>query len=38
MRIIVAALISLTVAVALVGPTSAFDPQSFWERQSINLP
>ena len=38
MKIIVAALISLTVALALVGPTSAFDPQGFWERQTINLP
>ncbi len=38
MRIVVAALIALTVALALVAPASAFDPQSFWERQTINLP
>jgi hypothetical protein len=38
MRIIVAALIALTVALALVGPASAFDPQSFWDQQSLNLP
>jgi hypothetical protein len=38
MRIIVAAVIVLTVALGLVAPASAFDPQSFWEHQNNNLP
>ena len=33
MRIIVAALIALTVALGLVATTSAFDPHTFWEQQ-----
>jgi hypothetical protein len=38
MRTIVAALIALTVILGLVAPTSAFDPQTFWEQQDRNLP
>ena len=38
MRLIVAALIALAVAIALVAPASAFDAQTFWEQQERNLP
>ena len=38
MRIIVAALIALTVAIGLVAPVGAFDARTFWEQQERNLP
>jgi hypothetical protein len=38
MRIIVAGLIALTVAIGLVAPASAFDTERFWEQQNRNLP
>jgi uncharacterized paraquat-inducible protein A len=38
MRIIVAALIAFAVAIVLVAPTRAFDPQTFWDQQERNLP
>jgi len=38
MRIIVAALIALTLVIGLVAPVGAFDPDSFWEHQNRNLP
>jgi hypothetical protein len=38
MRIAVAALIALTIALGLVAPASALDPERFWEQQNRNLP
>jgi hypothetical protein len=39
MRIMVAALIALTVAIVLLAPASAaIDPEQFWEQQNRNLP
>jgi hypothetical protein len=38
MRIIVAALIALTVAIGLVAPAGAFDTERFWEHQDRSLP
>jgi hypothetical protein len=38
MRIIVAAMIALTVVIGLVAPAGAFDPRTFWEQQDRNLP
>ena len=38
MKIIVAALIALTLVIGLVAPASAFDPDRFWDQQQRNLP
>jgi hypothetical protein len=38
MKIIVAALIALTVVIGLVAPAGAFDPDNFWQHQERNLP
>jgi hypothetical protein len=38
MKIIVAALIAVTVAIGSVAPASAFDPKTFWEQLERNLP
>lgn len=38
MRMIVAALIALTVILGLVAPASAFDPKEIWEQLDRNLP
>jgi hypothetical protein len=37
-RIVVAALIAFAVAIGLVRPTGAFDPDSFWQHQYLHLP
>jgi hypothetical protein len=38
MRIIIAALVALILALGLVAPAGAFDPERFWEHQNRNLP
>jgi hypothetical protein len=38
MRIVVAAVIALVVAIGLVRPAGAFDADRFWQHQSLNLP
>lgn len=38
MRIMIAALIALTIAIGLVAPAGAFDTERFWEHQNRNLP
>jgi Protein of unknown function (DUF3306) len=36
MRLIVAALIALVVALALVAPASAYDPETLWEQKDLD--
>jgi uncharacterized ion transporter superfamily protein YfcC len=38
MRIIIAALVALTVILGLVAPAGAFDPKTFWQERERNLP
>jgi hypothetical protein len=38
MRIVVAAVIALVVAIGLVRPAGAFDADRFWQHQSLDLP
>ena len=38
MRIVVAAVIAFVVAIGLVRPAGAFEPDRFWQHQSLNLP
>jgi hypothetical protein len=38
MRLIASALLALSLLAAVAVPASAFDPQTFFEQQKLNLP